>query len=147
MNGFRIFLLTLIASSCTVHVPFQSEESKAEYHLRQAYYHNPSLADSTEKTIYIPRKSAEWSIKFPDLARPLLLNPISLVDTTTGVSATLSASSDSVVYLTADCPPQEVIYKESPTLTVPEPYIPEWMLFIMFSGYVVAFILYLSLKK
>ena len=86
---------------CTVHRPFQSNEGKAQYHLKQAYRHDPSLLDSVETEITLPARTASFA---PIHLEPSLPGTVwYLHDTITKIQVKIVK--DSVGYqIECDCP-------------------------------------------
>ena len=119
--------------SCTVHPPFQSEQSKADYHLRLAYYHNPSLTDSVKKELLIKGIKGSFVIK-PELPaiKPIrfIHDTIRLQDSTSGIKTSLYQDDSLNVKYDVNCPDQIIKYKTK-TLEVRREVTPEWVWYVI----------------
>lgn len=149
-NAFLLVIVTMLMTSCTIHKPFQSNEGKAQYHLRQAYYHQPSLADSVEHVINIPRKQSSIIVSQanPILNRVrLFLDTLVIKDSSTGVVLSLSQNDSLDLNTDIETAPSEIRYK---TKTLEVESIPDWVYtsLILLSSLVIFFVaMWISEKR
>lgn len=123
-------------SACTLHVPFQSNEGKVNYHLRQAVYHDPTLADSTEEAITIPIRNHTYIYNPSNEVKPLplcevLIDTLWLTDTAYQTVTYVAQDSTGNVVAEVECPPITIIDKDPARVEVQVPFIPLWVWYAM----------------
>lgn len=152
MKAYKYIALVILVQSCTVHAPFQSEKGKAEYHLRQAVYHDPTLRDSTEKIINIPGRTTTFSYN-PTISHNgiipcrLFVDTLRLYDTISGIGVDLSQDNSGEVTAEVDCPPQEIRYLEAPRVEVTTEVVPVWAWAVMAVLLILCCLFYLMRKR
>lgn len=145
-----LIALFLLTSSCTVHVPFQSEKDKAAYHLERAAEHDPTLLDSTTTLLTIPSKSLniDFASDINTEGRPCfyISSPRAFYDTITNTEVVLVQDTTTgglnvgvevgEQKIPCDCPPQTVIMKG----------VPSWMWFLLMALIFAVCIMFLLLR-